>query len=202
MKKVVKVIANHPFLTAIVGGALVLVLSRLLIWQIVSVSGHSMDPTLTDKEHLLMVKHLPIDRYDIVVAESKDKNNGDHLIVKRVIGLPGDTIKIEYDNLYINNVLVDEKYIAKYKTLHEQKRLASVYDEINDSYGRIAMDAEYFTRDALENSIYEVTLKDNEYLLLGDNRLLSKDNRHTGPTSVSKIVGEIIWSFQDNKKPK
>ena len=51
-----------------------------------------MDPTLADGEILFVVKHLPINRFDIVVAH-EDEGNKD--IVKRVIGLPGDTIRYE-----------------------------------------------------------------------------------------------------------
>ena len=41
-------------------------LSRLFLWSNVRVEGHSMDPTLADGEILFVVKHLPIDRFDIV----------------------------------------------------------------------------------------------------------------------------------------
>ena len=54
-----------------------------------------MDPTLADGEILFVVKHLPIDRFDIVVAHEEDGNKD---IVKRVIGMPGDTIRYEMIN--------------------------------------------------------------------------------------------------------
>ena len=54
-----------------------------------------MDPTLADGEILFVVKHLPIDRFDIVVAHEEDGNKD---IVKRVIGMPGDTIRYETIN--------------------------------------------------------------------------------------------------------
>ena len=65
-----------------------------LFWSNVRVEGHSMDPTLADGEILFVVKHLPIDRFDIVVAHEEDGNKD---IVKRVIGMPGDTIRYEND---------------------------------------------------------------------------------------------------------
>ena len=54
-----------------------------------------MDPTLADGEILFVVKHLPIDRFDIVVAHEEEGNKD---IVKRVIGMPGDTIRYEMIN--------------------------------------------------------------------------------------------------------
>ena len=62
-----------------------LALSRIFFWSNVRVEGHSMDPTLADGEILFVVKHLPIDRFDIVVAHEEDGNKD---IVKRVIGMP------------------------------------------------------------------------------------------------------------------
>ena len=56
-------------------------LSRLFLWSNVRVEGHSMDPTLADGEILFVVKHLPIDRFDIVVAHEEDGNKD---IVKQV----------------------------------------------------------------------------------------------------------------------
>ena len=61
-----------------------------------------MDPTLADSEYLLVVNHLSIDRFDIVVASEKDDDGKTKDIVKRVIGLPGDTIQYDNDTLYIN----------------------------------------------------------------------------------------------------
>jgi len=61
-------------------------LSRVFLWSNVRVEGHSMDPTLADNEILFVVKHLPIDRYDIVVAhedaENKDIVNGKPLVLR------------------------------------------------------------------------------------------------------------------------
>ena len=88
-----------------------LLLPRLFLWSPFLVSGHSMDPTLADGEYLLEVRYLPIDRFDIVVAKETDENGNEKRIVKRVIGMPGDTIKYENDQLYINGKKTDEPYL-------------------------------------------------------------------------------------------
>lgn len=74
-----------------------LLLPRLFIWFPVQVDGHSMDPTLANGEHLIVVRTTSIKHFDIVVAAEGNKN-----IVKRVIGMPGDTITYENDMLSIN----------------------------------------------------------------------------------------------------
>ena len=88
----------------IIGG---IILSRIYLWTPVRVDGHSMDPTLADSEYLLVINKLPIDRFDIVVA-SETENGKTKEIVKRVIGLPGDTIEYKNDVLYINGKETDE----------------------------------------------------------------------------------------------
>ena len=101
-----------------------LALSRIFFWSNVRVEGHSMDPTLADGEILFVIKHLPIDRFDIVVAHEEDGNKD---IVKRVIGMPGDTIRYENDKLYINDKETDEPYLADYIKRFKDDKLQSTY---------------------------------------------------------------------------
>jgi len=99
-------------------------LSRIFLWSNVRVEGHSMDPTLADGEVLFVVKHLPIDRFDIVVAHEEEGNKD---IVKRVIGMPGDTIRYENDKLFINDKETDEPYLAEYLNLFKTEKLQNTY---------------------------------------------------------------------------
>ena len=89
-------------------------LVRLFLIQPVSVDGHSMDPTLADGERLIVLRTAKIDRFDIVVAKEKEGNKTKE-IVKRVIGLPGDTITYKDDVLYVNGKKTDEPYLDKYQ---------------------------------------------------------------------------------------
>ena len=86
---VVRFLKEWGLFSIIVG---LIIASRIFLWAPVKVDGHSMDPTLADSEYLLVVNHLSIDRFDIVVASEKDDDGKTKDIVKRVIGLPGDTI--------------------------------------------------------------------------------------------------------------
>lgn len=96
---VVRFLKEWGLFSIIVG---LIIASRIFLWAPVKVDGHSMDPTLADSEYLLVVNHLSIDRFDIVVANEKDDDGKTKDIVKRVIGLPGDTIQYDNDTLYIN----------------------------------------------------------------------------------------------------
>lgn len=79
------------------------------------VDGRSMQPTFQDSERLIVSRiHYLLeapDRGDIVVFNSVDAFDPDVMLIKRVVGLPGDTVKIENDNVFINGVQISEPYI-------------------------------------------------------------------------------------------
>ena len=100
---------------------IVMLLLRVYVWQPVIVEGHSMDPTLADKERLVIIKTARIKRQDIVVAKEYNKEDqSTKNIVKRVIGMPGDTISYNNNVLKVNGKVIAEPYLTNY-----QKQLAT-----------------------------------------------------------------------------
>lgn len=95
----------------------IVIISVLLIHQFVGqqieVSGSSMESTLHNKDHLILEKvSYEIDtpkRYDIIVFRPYSDEK-DTYYIKRVIGLPGETLQIKGSDIYINNSLLEEKY--------------------------------------------------------------------------------------------
>ena len=145
----------------------------------VNIVGSSMENSLHDGNIALINGMVnsedDIDRFDIVIAHSSLLNED---IVKRVIGLPGDHLQMINDTLYINGQVFDESYLD--------------VQFINDS--KLKYNSELFTHD------FEVILEDNQYYLLGDNRLNSKDSRVLGPFSLEDIIGVggiVIYPFED-----
>lgn len=141
---------------------LVVVLVRTFIVTPGIVNGESMESTLYDGDFVLVNKiglWFGIDRFDIVVVKYEDDT-----IIKRVIGLPGETVK------YASNVLyIDEKEVK-----------TPIEFEITDD----------FTMKAGEN----------EYIVLGDNRNVSKDSRVIGPVNRKNIKGKVklvLFPFKD-----
>lgn len=96
----------------------------LAVARISVVNGHSMDPNLYDSEKLIVSRiSYKIDnpqRGDIVVAEHKDI--GVDFIIKRVIGLPGETVEIKNNKIYINDEELDESYIKEPMTGMKDKK--------------------------------------------------------------------------------
>ena len=177
----------------IIGG---IILSRIYLWTPVRVDGHSMDPTLADSEYLLVINKLPIDRFDIVVA-SETENGKTKEIVKRVIGLPGDTIQYENDTLYINGKKTDEPYLKEYIKKFKEDKLQSTYtgkgfEENGELFRQMAQIAEAFTVDRDGSATFTKKLLDDEYLLLGDDRIVSKDSRQVGAFKKEQIKGEAV----------
>ena len=177
----------------IIGG---IILSRIYLWTPVRVDGHSMDPTLADSEYLLVINKLPIDRFDIVVA-SETENGKTKEIVKRVIGLPGETIDYKNDVLYINGKETDEPYLKDYIQKFKEDKLQSTYsgkgfEENGELFRQMAQIAEAFTVDKDGSATFTKKLLDDEYLLLGDDRIVSKDSRQVGAFKKEQIKGEAV----------
>lgn len=115
----------------------------------VLVNGDSMNDTLTNGELMILNKRSSIDRFDIVVVDIKTEK-----IIKRVIGMPGETVLCENGVIYINDKRIDEEY-GKGTTPD-------------------------FSR---------VTLGDDEYFVLGDNREYSFDSQDFGPVKDTQVKG-------------
>lgn len=159
--------------------------------QRVQVSGHSMDPTLKTNEKLFAVKHIPIDRFDIVVA--KEKTDDENIfIIKRVIGLPGDTVEYKKDQLYVNGKKMNEPYLNSFKEKLKDGSLIDYFKKINSNYANFDFNTDYLTVDSSGNDTFKVALKSDEYFLLGDDRPISKDSRAVGPIKKSDIISKTF----------
>lgn len=164
------------FLRMILVAFIILMLVFTFVLRKNTVVGSSMYPTLEDGEHVIVnvaASYLTdIERFDVVVVHSPDNKD---LWVKRVIGLPGETISYQDGILYVDNKEIEEPFLDKNyaEQVVEQQQLKT------------------FTQD-----MAPVTLKDNEYFLMGDNRNNSMDSRSVGPFTRDKIIakGMLIYS--------
>ena len=138
------------------------------------VEGDSMEPTLSDGDSIIIQKitysFSSPERYDVVVFPVKEQglSEEDTYYVKRVIGLPGETVQIRNGKVFVNQwELLDDNYCLS---------------EILDA----------------GNAAEPVTLGPDEYFVLGDNRNMSTDSRSdfVGKVHRKDIVGKVcfrIW---------
>ena len=100
-------------LTFAVAIALVLVI-RTFIFEPVRVDGHSMDYTLADNEYMIVTKYDYLlgepERFDVVICHYPERGRTN--FVKRLVGLPGDTVSMLNGTLYVNGEAIDEPYIT------------------------------------------------------------------------------------------
>lgn len=142
-----------------------LLITRFLI-TIFIVDGESMEPNLHDKEAVLLQVNSysnsePVRGDVVVVRYPGDPENKKY--VKRVIGLPGETIQIMNGGVYIGGKPLDEKYL-KYDVKSEPSRA--------------------------DLNIW--VLSSQEYFLMGDNRPFSNDSRYFGPVEKRFFDGRAI----------
>ena len=146
---------------------IVVILIRTFLITPVKVTGTSMDDTLSDGEIMILnkitYKKNNIKRFDIVVVKE-----GNSRIIKRVIGLPKESLEYKNNILYINNKETKEPYTRKE------------------------------TNDFNITSLGYKTIPDKCYIVMGDNRTVSYDSRELGCIREKDILGKanlVIFPF-------
>lgn len=147
------------------------------VWQRTEVIGSSMEDTLYDKDNIIVEKVSyrfgEPERFDVIVFpyEYNKKTN----FVKRIIGLPGETVYIDENGvIYINDVV------------------------LNENYGK-----EVISDPGIASK--PIKLAEDEYFVLGDNRNNSKDSRFADVGNIRKddIIGRawiLIWPIKEFQK--
>lgn len=154
--------------------AVIFVINKFF-FSIVRVNGSSMEPALQDNDIIIVDKTIETDeleRFDIVafkyVYDNKD------IYLKRVIGMPGETIEIIDNRIYIDGEELVEFYGA--------------FSDLNNSPDMVVYYGDY----------PETRLGADEYFVIGDNRYVSDDSRNFGPVTKDLIVGKAtfrIWNI-------
>lgn len=147
------------------------VVSVLLITYVASaykIEGNSMQTALYDQDRIIIskwsIRTAAIRRYDIVVLRKPDEPRKS--IIKRVIGLPGETIEIKKGNIFINGRQLPEPYLKKEKDL---------------MFRSIRMKERIIPKD--------------HFFVAGDNRTVSQDSRIFGPVPIQYIYGRTIFRY-------
>ncbi|MBI5449483.1 signal peptidase I [Candidatus Gottesmanbacteria bacterium] len=162
------------FLQGIVVFLALLVMVYLFVMSPQEINGASMEPSFYNGEFILtnkiIYKFRNPKRGEVVIFKSPKNKEIDY--IKRVIGLPGDTVKLYKSALYVNGQKLEEPYLAPGVYIFGGSYLAEGY---------------------------EVTVPSGMYFVVGDNRPHSSDSREFGPVSKEDFIGHAIlryWPFQ------
>ncbi len=155
---------NTAIVFLLIAAAALLIL--MFVGRVAVVNGASMQPNLHDGDLLIVQKlgYQNPQRFDIVVFDSQDGSGT--LYIKRVMGLPGETVQVADGAIWINGQRLEE------------------------DYGLEPMDSAGIAAEPL-------TLGEDEYFVLGDNRNNSGDSRSSsvGPVQREQIVGTALLRF-------
>ncbi len=162
-----------------------------IIYKEIEVIGPSMKPSINiswdnnnasevgDKDKVCVNRFASGSRFDIVVFT----DNQNKQIIKRIIGVAGDTIKIignpnsQKDEIYINGQLIDESsYISAYSGIQIASQFEIALTTVLKDY---------------KSAASEITIPEGRIFVLGDNRLYSKDSIDVGLIEVKNIVGRV-----------
>ena len=169
------------FIKVFVVSAIVILLFVNFVAHPVRVDGRSMYPTLKDGEfgftNVGCVLLNGVKRGDIVVVTMEEKGQKTHW-VKRVIGMPGDTISCVNDIVFINGKVLDE---TQYIDPDYRQSCVDQFGYFNKVPNADNTDVQDFE---------EVKLGDDEYYVMGDNRPYSKDSRYVGPVKKSQLFAK------------
>lgn len=144
--------------------------TRFFILEPGLVSGASMEPNFHDGHYFLVIKPLyffwPPQRFDVVQAVNPYQP--DETLLKRVIGLPGETVRVKHNDVCIEKlgqaeICLDEPYLS-----------------------------ELVLTQTAANQTLVWKLSPTEYFLLGDNREKSGDSRLFGPIERRSILGQVF----------
>ncbi|MBO4538530.1 MAG: signal peptidase I [Erysipelotrichaceae bacterium] len=151
----------------------------------VRVDGTSMYPTIENKSvgfsSIITRRVKEIERFDIVIIRINDQKEN---LVKRVVGLPGETIWYVNDTLYVNGTPVSEDF----------------FDVVYVQQQKNKWNREDFTANT-----DVITLGEDEYYCLGDNRIVSIDSRSYGPFKADQIMAKgifVLWPFDHLGSPE
>ncbi len=163
---------------------IIIVPVRMFLFQPFIVRGASMEPNFSEKQYLIVnefgYKNTPVnilgkdiitvkprkdlERHEIVVFRAP--NDEKQYYIKRVIGLPGETIEI------------DNGEVTLYNEEHPD--------------GKVLDESAYLPEGRKTNGTRKVILADDEYYVLGDNRPASSDSRSFGPLHKDDVIGKVL----------
>ncbi|MCW0953517.1 signal peptidase I [Weissella ceti] len=174
----------------IVAGIIIALVIKTFWFQPVQVDGISMEPNLSARERVLAFKNEDIHRGSVVIFDAYGEDPSvkkSNLFVKRVIGMPGDTVSAQGDVIKVNGKEINQDYLGandKVATTEPDSGMVGNWKSLTDLGNNMNWE-----RDK------SVKVPEGQYFVLGDNRAVSNDSRYWGYVSKEKIMGVVKVPF-------
>jgi signal peptidase I len=189
----------REYLESIIIAVILALFIRTFVVQAFKIPTGSMENNLLIGDHLLVNKFVfgptmwPIERAllpigtirrrDVLVFKYPEEPDRD--FIKRVIGLPGETLEVREKKVYINGAPLDEPYAHYLTPAADESQYHEVTSfDVRERYG-------------------PVTVPPNQYFMMGDNRDNSQDSRYWGFLPRENIKGRallIYWSYEADRQ--
>ena len=163
--------------TLVIAGAIFVVIYAFL-FRPYQVNGHSMDPNFSNGEYvltnLITLRFFPLKRGDIIVFVAPPDKEKDY--IKRIIGLPGDRVKVSGGDVYLNGSKLDQSGFLP--------------PGVKTNGGNFLGEGE------------EVVVPEGQYFTMGDNREFSSDSREWGFVTKQAVIGKsflVYWPLNHTR---
>ncbi|MFU1800167.1 signal peptidase I [Lactiplantibacillus pentosus] len=182
-------------------GLIIALLIRQFWFTMVKVDGTSMQPNLQNNERVVAFKTSKIKAGSVVVfdAYGLDPNQTDKkaVYIKRVIGMPGDTVRYTSSGkLYVNNKLVKQTYLKN----NYQQTTGSFMSNSHSQFTGWTLNSLSHDQ-GWAKSITNNKVPKGYYFVMGDHRSVSNDSRYWGLVPKSKMIGVVkAWPWQNRKQ--
>ncbi len=178
---------------------IVLIIGRLFFFEVAVTKSFSMVPNLISGDVFIVYKRILLGPGDIAVC--RHPNNPESNVVLRIVGVPGSTVAIRNNHVFLNDNMVDRTHEGTllYEDNTAEEPLEYIVDIAHAFVGGHAYDLAFMDRAGDKNfRKYEVT---DGFFLLGDNRNMTRDSRHFGEVNMDTCIGKavfLIWPAEDN----
>lgn len=156
--------------TLVIAGAIFVVVYAFL-FRPYQVNGHSMDPTFENGEYvltnLISLTFEDLKRGDVIVFNAPVDKDKDY--IKRIIGIPGDRVRVSEGKVYVNGKLLDQ--------------LSFLSSSVRTNGGSFLGEGD------------EVIVPQGQYFTMGDNREFSSDSREWGFVTRQEIIGKSYFVY-------
>ncbi len=157
---------------------------RLVLVQAYHIPSASMVPTLEEGDRVvvnrLSYQFGEVERGQVVVFKKPQGSSGQNDLIKRIIGLPGETIRFADNQVYVNGLRLEEPYLA----------------EQDSTRPRLTIPGCAQTTPAPDTCV----VPEGTIFMMGDNRLGSSDSRVFGPIEIDSVVGRAflrVWPLNN-----